>query len=107
MAQYPGESEKNGGDVRAGQAFLSRCHVRGVGSGKPVLWRSARHLASAWRLVPFIDRGNDRSLLIVAAYGARSPRLCLGGCLAEAEAGCGEDRKSTRLNSSHVKISYA
>src|SRR5690606_41692467 len=49
---------------------------------------------------------------VQTALGEGGPRAGLGGAVADVEVGgavrgVGEDRKSTRLNSSHVKISYA
>src|SRR5690606_39394991 len=46
--------------------------------------------------------GSDQALVVCVGAGGKSVECGLGGY-----DGQGEDRKSTRLNSSHVKISYA
>src|SRR5690606_40659870 len=48
--------------------------------------------------------GHERPPLLDPVPG---PRVAPGELLPELLVGQGEDRKSTRLNSSHVKISYA
>src|SRR5690349_23759000 len=48
-------------------------------------------------------RGQDAALATELVYGTLRNRGCYDAIIAM----CAEDRKSTRLNSSHVEISYA
>src|SRR5690606_41288698 len=77
-----------------GLTMTCASHVQAAGkgfSGQLGIW-SDMHLPGLERLARGINATGSRSAVQLHHAGLRSPRA---------------DRKSTRLNSSHVKISYA
>src|SRR5690606_42090355 len=77
----------------AGEKFLGRGEGQGVHSHRP--HQSANRLASLF-IVVYDEDGR------FVGHGCRLLKIALSR-----PGGGGIDRKSTRLNSSHVKISYA
>src|SRR5439155_10581626 len=59
------------------------------------------------RLVLAFTGGSVMGLGAVLARGCTSGQALTGGALLSVGSWCTQDRKSTRLNSSHVAISYA
>src|SRR5256885_11815359 len=80
------------------------------------LFRSQRHRAGAAAVATEgLDvgilwptaTGEARGPVATARPGGSHPRSALRGADAPCRSTCGADRKSTRLNSSHLVISYA
>src|SRR5688572_11410450 len=85
--------------VRSRLAFLATAVVRGVPRSLKAGEYEVPRNATTWTVVSLLESGQVRQRAVLHPEGATVSEL---GRLFEAE-----DRKSTRLNSSHSQISYA